>query len=67
MTVVAGLPWKFATSILSVLDVMLAYERFALQLRSNPTPPIAAPALFLTADVVMSVWPRMSSYLTGSS
>ena len=46
MTVVAGFPWKFAISILSVCACTLAKELLALVFRTIPTPPVATPARF---------------------
>ena len=65
--VVAGFPWKLPMRILSECGLTLAKESYALGLSISPTPPTAAPAEFLIADVVTSVLPSTLSYLTGSA
>ena len=54
-------------SVRSECGLILANDLSALLLSSIPTPPTAAPALFLVAEVVISVLPKMISYFTGSS
>ena len=47
--------------------MLRAKESFALVLKRIPTPPVAAPASFMVAEVVMRVLPWILSYLTSSS
>jgi len=66
MMVAAGLPVKFATRIRSVCDVTLARHLVALVFNRLPTPPVAAPTLLRHEVVVISVLPRILSYLVDS-